>query len=59
MKPLVSSEYVPPHPTDFLLTEGIFNECVRVFVGEGVVAHKRIACGILSDPQEKLVNQGF
>ena len=59
MKPTVSSKHVPPNPTDFFLTEGIFNQCVRVFVGEGRVKHKRITCGILGDPQGKSVNQGF
>ena len=57
---LISSEYVPPQPADFFfLAEGIFNQCVRVFVGERGVKHKRIACGILGDPQGKSGNQGF
>ena len=54
---LVSSEYLPPHPTDFFLVEGIFNQCVHVFAREGGVKHKRITCGILGDTQGKSVNQ--
>ena len=49
-------KYVPPHPANFSLTKGIFKWCVLVFVGEGGVKHKRITCGMLGEPQGKLVN---
>ena len=55
MKPTFQFGIRSPRP----LTEGIFNYCFRVFVGEGGVKHKRITCGILGDLQKKSVNQGF
>ena len=49
----------PPHPTDFF-SDGRDFQLVRSCVcwgGKG--KHKRITCGIHSDPQGKSVNQGF